>query len=152
MSTPINGLQFPILPHQEKPSSSKLGRAIVAAALSYVDETAAKQTKSEKNWRKQYPAHFKNLVRAGLMSSEAALHIAQDGLNHAHEQFEFYREGQKYALKDVMSLDAEKLETFTLQGSSTSAPEWYVPYHGQKLQGDALLQQIQKWQDRKSVV
>lgn len=148
MSTPVQGLQFPLQPNQTQPSSSRLGRSILAAALSNVDSDASLQVKSEKKWRKQYPIHFKNLVKYGLNSSQAAIQIAQDGLNHAHEQFEFYRDGEKCTLKDVMSLEIQPLETFTLQGSSNAAPEWYVPYQGKKLSGNALLTQIQSWQDR----
>ncbi len=148
MSTSIDGLQFPLTPNQQKPSSSQVGRSIVAAALAHVDPNSSAQASAEKNWRKHYPSHFKNLVKHGLQSSESALEIAKAGLQHAHASFEFYRDGQKYILKDVMSLPTQTLETYMLQGRSTQTPEWYVPYHGQKLQGDALLKQIQHWQER----
>lgn len=148
MSTSVDGLQFPLPSNQQKPSSSKVGRSIIAAALLQVDPNSSSITASEKNWRKQYPSHFKKLVEQGLQSSEAAIQIAQDGLKEAHEKFEFYRDGQKHLLKDVMSVSAQHLETFTLRGTSVEAPEWFVPYHGQKLSGDALLAQIQSWQDR----
>lgn len=148
MSSSLDGLQFPLHPQQQKPSSSRLGRSTIAAALATVQPEAAAQVKSEKNWRKHYPIHFKNLVKYGLTSTEAALRIAQDGLDYAHKHFEFYRAGEKYSLKDALCLPAKQLNTFVLKGRSTQVPEWYVPYQGQKLQGEALLQQIQSWQDR----
>ncbi|PJI30073.1 hypothetical protein [Acinetobacter pseudolwoffii] len=148
MSTTPDGLQFPLQSNQQKPSSSKTGRTIIAAALSNVNQHSAAQAQSEKNWRKQYTVHFKQLVEQGLSSPEASLKIAEDGLAQAHQTFEFYRDGQKHLLKDTLTLPADQLHSFKLTGSSQAAPEWYVPYHGQKLQGDALLEQIERWESQ----
>ncbi|MGQ0475406.1 MULTISPECIES: hypothetical protein [unclassified Acinetobacter] len=148
MSTSLDGLQFPISASQQKPSTSKIGRNIISEALGAVDPVHATAAQQEKNWRKQYPLHFKHLVEGGLRSAGAALSIAKQGLETAHASFEFYRDGQKHLLKDVMSLPAQNLNTFQLKGQSEKAPEWYVPYHGKKLQGQALLDQIQSWENR----
>ena len=148
MSTTPDGLQFPLQSNQQKPSSSKTGRAIIAAALANVNQHSAAQAQSEKNWRKQYTVHFKQLVEQGLSSPEASLKIAEDGLAQAHQTFEFYRDGQKHLLKDALTLPADQLHSFKLTGSSQAAPEWYVPYHGQKLQGDALVKQIERWENQ----
>ncbi|MFN3894661.1 MAG: hypothetical protein ACK4KU_08825 [Acinetobacter sp.] len=148
MSTTPDGLQFPLQSNQQKPSSSKTGRTIIAAALSNVNQHSAAQAQSEKNWRKQYTVHFKQLVEQGLSSPEASLKIAEDGLAQAHQTFEFYRDGQKHLLKDALTLPADQLHSFKLTGSSQAAPEWYVPYHGQKLQGYALLEQIERWENQ----
>lgn len=96
MSITPDGLQFPLQSPQQKPSSSKAGRAIIAAALANVDSHSSQQAQSEKNWRKHYTVHFKQLVEQGLSSPEASLKIAEDGLTQAHQTFEFYRDGQKY--------------------------------------------------------
>lgn len=146
MSITPDGLQFPLQSPQQKPSSSKAGRAIIAAALANVAPHSSAQAQSEKNWRKLYTVHFKKLVEQGLSSPEASLKIAEDGLAQAHQTFEFYRDGQKHLLQEVFSLPAGQLHTFKLTGHSKSAPEWYVPYQGQKLQGDALLEQIERWE------
>lgn len=148
MSTSLDGLQFPISASQQKPSTSKIGRNIISEALGAVDPVHATTAQQEKNWRKQYPLHFKHLVEDGLRSTGAALSIAKQGLETAHASFEFYRDGQKHLLKDVMSLPAQNLNTFQLKGQSEKAPEWYVPYHGKKLQGQELLNQIQSWEER----
>ncbi|WP_347460744.1 hypothetical protein ABEF79_11635 [Acinetobacter sp. ANC 7454] len=148
MSNSLDGLQFPIPASEKKPSTSKIGRNIISAALGAVDPVHANAAQQEKNWRKQYPVHFKRLVKDGLRSAGAALSIAKQGLETAHCSFEFYRNDQKHVLKDAMSLPAEKLHTFQLKGSSENSPEWYVPYHGKKLQGQALLDQIQSWEER----
>ena len=146
MSITPDGLQFPLQSPQQKPSSSKAGRAIIAAALANVAPHSSAQAQSEKNWRKLYTVHFKKLVEQGLSSPEASLKIAEDGLAQAHQTFEFYRDGQKHLLQEVFSLPAGQLHTFKLTGHSKAAPEWYVPYQGQKLQGDALLEQIERWE------
>ncbi|ANF81316.1 hypothetical protein A3K93_03305 [Acinetobacter sp. NCu2D-2] len=148
MSTSIDGLQFPLPNTQEKPSTSKLGRALLAAALQVDNPDSAQAVQKEKKWRKHYPVHFKKLVESGLESAEAAIRIAKNGLEYAHQHFEFYRNGQKHLLKDVMQLETQAFETFKMKGASDKAPEWYVPYHGQNLSGDDLLQQIQTWEDR----
>lgn len=148
MSTFLDGLQFPVSSSRQKPSTSQTGRNIIAAALSEVNAAHAQAVRSEQNWRKHYPLHFKHLVEDGLTSAEAAVKIAEDGLTQAHQTFEFYRDGQKHPLKDVMSLPAKELHTFQLKGSTQNAPEWYVPYQGKKLQGQQLLDQLQRWEDQ----
>lgn len=148
MSTSLDGLQFPTSETQQKPSSSKIGRQIVAAALAAVNPYHAKLANDQKNWRKHYPIHFKRLVENGLDSRESALNLAVQGLNKARESFDFYRNGEKFALAEALSLDAAELHTFELKGTSTQTPEWSVPYQGQQLKGQALLDQIQSWEDR----
>lgn len=147
MSNSLDGLQFPNPSQKQKPSTSKAGREIIAEALASVDHSASQKAAAEKNWRKQYPQYFKALVEHGIQNSQKPLEIAEAGLNKAHHTFEFFRNGQKHLLKDVMQLEAQPLYTVKLKGESEAAPDWYVPYHGQKLQGEALLAQIQKWQD-----
>jgi hypothetical protein len=147
MSSSLEGLQFPTTASQQKPSTSKVGREIIAEALASVDHNLSVQAMQEKNWRKQYPKYFKALVQHGILNDQAPLDIATCGLNKAHHSFEFYRDGQKHLFIDVMSLATQPLYTIQLKGESEAAPEWYVPYKGQKLQGNTLLAQLQTWQD-----
>ncbi|WOE40809.1 hypothetical protein [Acinetobacter chinensis] len=148
MSTSLDGLQFPLDSGSGKPSTSETGKSIIAEALSLVDHQTSQEALSEKNWRKQYPRYFKALVSQGIATTSNPITIAKQGLHKAQHSFEFYRDGQKYLLKDVMQLPGiSKLHTVEVKGQSDLAPEWYIPYRGQKLQGDALLAQIQTWQD-----
>ncbi len=144
MSHTLDGIQFP-LQSNNKTSTSKTGQVILAEALSTVNHQASMQVLSEKNWRKQYPIHFKALVENGLASTENAIEIAQNGLAKAQHSFDFYREGQRYTLKDMMALPLQKLHTVKLKGESEASPEWYVPYQGKNLQGQALIDQIELW-------
>ena len=145
MSNPLDGLQFPIHPKTQKASTSHTGKEIIAEALANVDHQIAVEVLAEKNWRKQYPRYFKSLVELGIANQTAPIQIAQDGLNKAHHVFEFYRDNQKYLVKDVMSLETMPLHTIKLKGESTALPEWSVPYKGTQLKGESLLAQIQIW-------
>ncbi|MCT8090477.1 MULTISPECIES: hypothetical protein [unclassified Acinetobacter] len=148
MSTSLNGLQFPINPHSKKASTTQTGKEIIAEALSIVDNKSSMDALAEKNWRKHYPIYFKALVEHGIRTINNSITIAKQGLHKAHHSFDFYRDGQRYLLKDIMKdVDTATLYTIQLKGESDIAPEWYVPYKGQKLKGQALLDQIQIWQD-----
>lgn len=148
MSNSIEGLQFPINTQTNKSSTSQVGKEIIAEALSLVDHHCSQQVLQEKNWRKNYPIYFKALVENGIHSSNNAIKIAKQGLHKAQHSFDFFRHGQRYSLKDVMTVPViEQLQTISMKGSSEAEPEWFVPYHGKNLQGKALLDQIQKWLD-----
>ena len=147
MSNTLDGLQFPIQPSSNKPSSSKTGQAIIAEALSSVDSKSSSRVLSEKNWRKNYTSYFKALVENGISSESNSIQIAKNGLEKAQNIFEFYRNGQRHLLKDIMSLESQELHTVIIKGENTQAPEWYVPYQGKNLKGQALLDQIQTWEE-----
>ena len=148
MSNPNEGLQFPIDSATNKSSSSQVGKEIIAEALSLVDHQSSQHTLQEKNWRKNYPVYFKALVENGILSSHNAITIAKQGLHKAQHSFDFFRDGKRYSLNEVTSVPLiNKIETITIKGTSEAKPEWYVPYHGKNLQGQSLLDQIQKWQD-----
>ena len=148
MSNSIDGLQFPIDPATQKSSSSNVGKEIVAEALSTVDNQSAQHVLNEKNWRKNYPIYFKSLVENGIKSIHNPIIIAKQGLHKAQHSFDFFRNGQRYSLKDVMSVPiTEHIQTVTVKGHAQTQPEWFVPYHGKNLKGQALLNQIQTWED-----
>lgn len=147
MSNRLEGLQFPQHSNTQQPSSSKAGQSILAEALSTVNHQASLKVINEKNWRKNYPVHFKALVENGIINHENPISIARQGLEKAHQIFEFYRDGQKNALNDIMALASAQLHTIKLKGESEAPPEWYIPYKGQKLQGHSLLKQIFRWEE-----
>jgi hypothetical protein len=61
-------------------STSVVGRTVVADALRSVDPTGARAAEGESNWRSGYLQHFRRLVEAGLVSPQAPVDIARDGL------------------------------------------------------------------------
>lgn len=147
MSSTLDGLQFPIKNPNTKPSTSKIGREIIAEALSTVDSDLSALAFKEKKWRKTYPKYFKALVESGIQNVDHPIEIAELGLNKAHQSFDFYKDGKKHSFANVMDLASQTLHTFTFKGESSVEPEWYVPYKGKKLQGDALLEQIEIWEN-----
>lgn len=148
MTHSLEGLQFPHTQDTQKPSTSKTGKNILAAALAGIAPQVAQAVLQEKNWRKRYPYYFKALVEHGILDENHALQIAEQGLNKAQASFDFYRDGQAYSLKESLALQTQKIDTHIIHGQSQQAPEWYVPYQGKKLQGDALLAQLDTWQQR----
>ena len=146
MSSSLEGLQFPVQPDTQKPSTTRTGKEIIAEALSIVDHKAAQEALKEKKWRKNYPKYFKALVEHGICSCSNPITIAKQGLHKAQHSFEFYRDGQRYLLKDMMDVPLAQLHTVQLKGEGQSKPEWYIPYHGENLKGEALLAQVQKWE------
>ncbi|MFW2078722.1 hypothetical protein ACG94X_13585 [Acinetobacter sp. ULE_I010] len=148
MSISNEGLQFPIDPISQKSSSSNVGKEIIAEALSLVDNRTSQHALDEKNWRQNYPTYFKALVENGIKSVNNPITIAKQGLHKAQHSFDFFRDNQRYSLKDVMSVPlTEKIKTHIFKGQSDTAPEWFVPYRGQNLKGQSLLNQIQLWEN-----
>lgn len=74
--------------------------------------------------------------------------IAQAGLAAAQQLFTFNRGTQQLPLAEAMNHYQEQpFESFTLKGSGSAEVEpWSVPYHGQQLQGQALLNLIDRWE------
>ncbi len=145
-----DGIQFPHSSQSRKPSTSGIGKAIISAALQAVSATEAKEISKEKNWRRNYPYYFKALVQHSIQSTSGALKIAEQGLAIAEKTFVFYRGGQAKPLCDAMQSDTQQpFQTFELKGQGTAeVAAWGIPYHGQLLTGQALLEQLKTWQSQ----
>lgn len=146
MSQLPEGLVFPIDSQLSRSRSSTTGKAIIAAALAPLNPALAQQVLAEKNWRKNYPLYFKALVQHGITHTDNPIKIAEAGLHQARQNFEFYRHGQCYTLQDLQQItEIAPLYPFTITGQSQAQPEWYIPYQGVNLRGQALLNQIDRW-------
>ncbi|MDO3663609.1 hypothetical protein [Acinetobacter higginsii] len=148
-----DGIQFPIQSGKQAPSTTNTAKKILYAALSSVDSPLASQLKAEKNWRKKYPAYFQELVKTGISSVHYPLLIAQNGLDAAKNLFTFNRAGQQSTLEQAMSdIKDQPFDNYVLKGVGNSAIEpWYIPFNGEKLQGQALLEQIDRWENQKVI-
>lgn len=123
-----------------KRSTSALGRSVVADALRAVDPVGARGAQSETSWRQAYIVHFRRLVEAGLDSRDAALTIARDGLDSLHRRMT-YDGGPLSAL----NFDGEPLGTRTVDGAGAAQRDLVVPYRGNRLAGDDLHRQLDRW-------
>ncbi|WP_336939034.1 hypothetical protein [Acinetobacter modestus] len=148
-----DGIQFPIQSGKKSPSTTHTAKQILKSALQSVDSRYATQLASEKNWRKNYPFYFHELVKVGIESVDHPLRIAQQGLETAKNLFIFNRAEQSHTLTSAMAnIKAQPFESFILKGKGSSSIEpWFIPYHGKKLQGEALLQQIDLWEQRQII-
>jgi hypothetical protein len=126
-------------------STSALGRAVVADALRSVDPVGARAAEQETNWRSGYVLHFRRLVEAGLTSPDAARTIAADGLASVHDRMRMALGGDEMPLAEALDRSGEALGTETLHGSGALEREFALPYHGDRLRGDALLRRLDRW-------
>ena len=128
-------------------STSALGRAVVADALSRVDPAGASDAGREANWRAGYLTHFRRLIGAGLTSRQAAVTVARDGLASLHGRMRVVRHGEPEAgLGALVSAPARhELAAIQVAGGGTADRELAVPYRGERLSGSALLRQLDAW-------
>lgn len=148
-----DGIQFPIPSGRKVPSTTQTAKQILKSALQSVDSPYASKLIAEKNWRKNYPVYFQELVKAGIESVDHPIRIAQSGLEAAKASFNFNRAEQNDALSHAMAnIKDQPFERFILKGTGSSTIEpWFIPYHGKKLQGEALLQQIDLWEQQQVI-
>jgi hypothetical protein len=128
-------------------STSALGRAVVADALRAVDPVGSRAAEHETNWRHGYLAHFRRLVEAGLLSRDAAVSIAREGLASLHERMTVVRaDGTETGLNEVFTgAPYEPLHTATIAGKGDPDRELSLPYRGQRLRGDELRRRLDAW-------
>ena len=140
------GVAFPVAADGRR-STSALGRAVVADALSQVDPAAARAAEQEANWRTGYPAHFRGLVEAALASRQAAVSVARDGLASLHQRMQVIgRDGEEAGLAALVTAPAGGgPATVTVTGTGTAVRELSVPYRGEHLRGSALLARLDAW-------
>jgi hypothetical protein len=128
-------------------STSALGRSVVADALRTVDPVGARAAEHETNWRHGYLAHFRRLVEAGLLSRDAAVTIARDGLASLHERMTVvHADGTETGLDELFTgAPYEPLRTATVAGKGNPDRELSLPYRGQRLRGDELRRRLDAW-------
>jgi hypothetical protein len=139
-------IAFPVAADGRR-STSALGRAVVADALSQADPAAARAAEQEANWRTAYPAHFRALIEAGLAGHAAAVSVARDGLQSLHRRMRVIgADGAEAGLDALVAAPARGgLAAVTVTGSGTAEGELSVPYRGERLRGSALLARLEAW-------
>jgi len=145
---PPKGLVFPVTKKGDR-SSTPVAKEIVSAAIGAVNAEKAKKVLQERNWRFGYVKHWKNMVEEQCQSPEAALKVAQAGLDKAYEIFEFIDSstGQTTTFQEAMSKrSSQQFQTGFIQGTSKKNKQVLeVPYKGKVLSGDSLKAQVDKW-------
>jgi hypothetical protein len=140
-----SGVVFPQIDGRR--STSALGRAVVSDALAEVDQVGALSADRETNWRQGYLVHFRRLVEAGLLSDSAALTIARAGLDSLHRRMRVTTPEGEAPVDEVFTAAPEEgsFETVAVRGTGERIRELSVPFHGNRLRGDALQRQLDIW-------
>src|SRR5262250_3194156 len=140
------GVVFPAAADGRR-STSALGRAVVADALRATDPAGALGAEHETNWRSGYLVHFRRLIEAGLASKQAWLAIARGGLDSLHTRMRVAAPGGDEAgLGSLLTAPARhRFVTATVHGTGEAEREFALPYHGDRLRGDALARKLDAW-------
>jgi hypothetical protein len=142
----LAGVVFPASADGRR-STSALGRAVVADALRPVDPAGALGAEHETNWRSGYLVHLRRLIEAGLASKQAWLTIARGGLDSLHTRMRVAGPGGDEAgLGSLLTAAARhRFVTATVHGTGEAEREFALPYHGERLRGDALARKLDVW-------
>jgi hypothetical protein len=142
----LTGVVFPAAADGRR-STSALGRAVVADALRATDPAGALGAEHETNWRSGYLVHFRRLIEAGLASKAAWLAIARGGLDSLHTRMRVAAPGGDEAgLGSLLTAPArQRFVTATVHGTGEAEREFALPYHGERLRGDALARKLDAW-------
>ena len=125
-------------------STSAVGRSVVADALRTVDPTGARAAEGESNWRSGYLAHFRRLVEAGLVSPQAPVDIARDGLASLGGRLRVGGGVEDMPLADWPE-SGLKLDGVEVVGNGERVEELVLPYRGERLRGPGIRRRIEKW-------
>ena len=142
----LPGVVFPASADGRR-STSALGAGVVADALRQVDIAGALGAEREANWRTGYLAHFRRLIEAGLTSKDAAVSVARDGLESLHRRMRVVSAGEEETgLDTLLSAPAQwPVGTVTVAGHGPPETDLSIPYHEDRLHGDALRRRLDAW-------
>ena len=142
-----SGVQFPVAADGRR-STTAVGRGAVADALRAVDPVGAGAAERETSWRTGYLTHFRRLVDAGLASPDDARRIAADGLAAVRGRMCVVENGEEQPLAQWSAGSGRPLSTAEVRGTREPADRLTLPYRGDRLSGDALLAQLDRWVER----
>ncbi len=131
-----------------KRSTSATGRAIFADCVRGVDSSLAERIEHTRDWRSGYLTPIRDIVAAATLTPAAALQVSSDGLASAHRRFRFGRDGQELNLGEAMAtFSASGFGSVQVQGAAQLESDLSLPYHGRRLFGRHLRDQVDKWVD-----
>ncbi|MEV7430264.1 hypothetical protein AB0N29_11665 [Nocardioides sp. NPDC092400] len=143
MADEQHGLVFPS-DDEGRRSTTAVGRAVVADALSAADPVGARAAERETAWRGEYLQYFRRLVEAGLGAPEDALGIARAGLDSLHDRMRVLGEDGEVPLGEWPRGD-QRFEQVEVPGAGEPVEELVLPYRGDRLRGDEIRRQVDRW-------
>jgi len=139
------GVAVPAAPSGRR-SSADLGRAVIADALRGVDPVGALGAERESSWHSDYLVHFRRVLLAGLASGQAAVTVADDGLQSVQRRMKYRgSDGAERALDEMFDGSEASLSTVEIHGSGEPEAGFSLPYRGARLSGDALSRRLESW-------
>jgi len=142
------GVNFPLIEGAGR-ASTPTAQAVLAAAARGVDDDFGAAVIGARDWRRDYPRYFGDLLLAEAASTDAALTVARQGLAAAMERFVVVTEDGDLPLAGARAAAGiEPLRTVELLGHDERVRELLVPYRGERLRGVALLRQLDDWVHR----
>ncbi len=145
--TTHTGVQFPEV--EGRRSTQQTSRDVFSTAVVDVDPVLAEAINGERDWRRHYPRHLRELTARAAVSAQAASSIARAGLRRLHEGFEFVdAEGSRSLSAAVAEPPTPHLGTRTVTGQTDHPGELVVPYRGEDLRGGRIVDQAAAWADR----
>jgi Protein tyrosine phosphatase-like protein, PTPLA len=147
---PPEGVSWPKDEKGER-SSTGVNKAILAAAVGAVNKEKEAAINKTKSWRFGYVKHLASMVEEQCKSPEAALKIAQAGLDKAYDLFEFVApDGSAVSIREAMAAKTtEKFHTAFIkgEGKKEGKNQLEIPYHEKTLRGDKIKAQVKEWVD-----
>lgn len=129
-----------------KRSSTTLGRLVVVDALEATDPVGAASARRETNWRNRYAEHLRRAFEAGLVSEDAAVRIARDGLASLHRRMLVSDGEDEVPLDEVFDAAVRRpLHTETISGNGERVEELAIPVGGEMLSQGRLQRQLDAW-------
>ena len=143
--TAAQGVAFPAVDGTR--STSRTGRTVLADAARTIDAELADRIEAERDWRKRYPGHIRDLVEAELRAGDVGEAVPRAGLASLYRHMVFARDGGDLPLAQAMRSPGEELATVQVRGRGAPERELTIPYQGRQLHGDELHRQLDRWVD-----
>ena len=145
------GVDFPLDANNRRSTMGVNAECFAVSVQRYDPDASARIRKdARRGWRTKYAKHVVEHVKLSATSEEAALGIANAGLDYLHDTMVFVRNKRSMPFRTAMH-EFSKTETFvtgTVRGRETKPKRprgVAVPYKGKELAGDALRLQIDRW-------
>ena len=140
------GVVFPLSADGRR-STSALGRAVVADALRPVDPVGALGAEQETNWRSGYLIPFSPPRGSGTaVEGCRAVGCPRRAGFTARPDAGHGAGGTETGLDAMLSAPAlASFATLSVPGAGQRETELSLPYHGERLRGDALARQLETW-------
>ena len=146
MADAPHGLVFPVDPadSEGRRSTTATGRGVAADALRPVDAVGARAVERETAWRTQYLTWFRRLVEAGLATPDDAVSVARAGLDSLHSRMRVVEREGDVPLADWPRGSAG-FGQVEMHGAGERVEELVLPYRGERLRGDDVRRQVERW-------